>query len=75
MLKVERPVDLVAYVGEKLGPSDWVLVDQERIDKFAAATLDQAWFHVDPERAARDMPGGRTIAHGFLTLSLFCPHD
>jgi acyl dehydratase len=58
-------------VGEKLGHSDWVLVDQERIDQFAAATLDQAWFHVDPERAARDMPGEHTIAHGFLTLSLF----
>ena len=71
MLTVERPVDLVAYVGKKLGTSDWVLVDQERIDKFAAATLDEAWFHVDPERSARDMPGGRTIAHGFLTLSLF----
>ena len=71
MLTVERPVDFVAYVGKKLGTSDWVLVDQAMIDKFAAATLDEAWFHVDPERSARDMPGGRTIAHGFLTLSLF----
>jgi acyl dehydratase len=60
MLTVERPVDLVAYVGEKLGASDWVLVDQAMIDKFAAATLDEAWFHVDPERSARDMPGGRS---------------
>jgi acyl dehydratase len=71
MLTVERPVDLVAHIGKKLGPSEWVLIDQERIDKFAAATLDEAWFHVDPERSAREMPGGRPIAHGFLTLSLF----
>ena len=71
MLTVERPVDLIAHIGKKLGPSEWVLVDQERIDKFASATLDEAWFHVDPERSAREMPGGRPIAHGFLTLSLF----
>jgi acyl dehydratase len=71
MLTVERPVDLVAYAGKKLGTSDWVLVDQEMINAYAAVTGDKSWFHVDPERARREMPGGQTIAHGFLTLSLY----
>ena len=73
MLTVERPVDLVAYAGKKLGTSDWVLVDQEMINAYAAVTGDKSWFHVDPERARREMPGGQTIAHGFLTLSLYAP--
>src|SRR5262245_28049881 len=71
MLSVERPVDLVPYVGRDLGTSDWVLVDQAMIDAFGKVTGDMSWFHVDPERARSEMPGGRTIAHGFLTLSLF----
>jgi acyl dehydratase len=71
MLNVDRPTDLVAFVGQKLGTSEWVLVDQAMIDAFGQVTGDTSWFHVDPERARRDMPGGRTIAHGFLTLSLF----
>jgi acyl dehydratase len=70
MLSVERPADLIAYAGQKLGTSDWVVIDQTMIDAFAEATGDKSWFHVDPERAKREMPGGRTIAHGFLTLSL-----
>jgi len=70
MLSVERPTDLIAYAGQKLGTSDWVLIDQAMIDAFAEATGDKSWFHVDPERAKREMPGGHTIAHGFLTLSL-----
>jgi acyl dehydratase len=70
MLEVERAGDLVGYVGRTVGVSDWLTVDQAMIDAFAAATGDHQWIHVDPERAARDMPGGRTIAHGFLTLSL-----
>ena len=53
-----------------MGLSDWIVVDQERIDKFAAATDDFQWIHVDPERAAKEFPGGKTIAHGYLTLSL-----
>jgi acyl dehydratase len=73
MLTVERPVDLVAYTGQKLGTSDWVLVDQEMINAYGAITGDRSWFHVDPERARREMPGGQTIAHGFLTLSLYAP--
>jgi acyl dehydratase len=71
MLNVDRPTDLVAFVGQKLGTSDWVLIDQAMIDAFGQVTGDTSWFHVDPERARREMPGGRTIAHGFLTLSLF----
>jgi acyl dehydratase len=55
--------------GEHLGVSDWVTVDQTMIDTFAEATGDHQWIHVDPERAASG-PFGRTIAHGFLTLSL-----
>jgi acyl dehydratase len=50
--------------------SDWLPIDQARIDAFSDATGDHQWIHVDPERAARELPGGRTIAHGFLTLSL-----
>jgi acyl dehydratase len=62
--------ELRAIVGTHLGVSDWMLVDQARIDDFADATLDHQWIHVDTERAARDLPCGATIAHGFLTLSL-----
>lgn len=57
-------------LGEELGPSDWVKIEQERIDAFADATGDHQWIHVDVERAARELPEGRTFAHGFLTLSL-----
>jgi acyl dehydratase len=70
MLEIERPADLAAYVGKQIGTSDWFTVDQAIIDKFAEATGDHQWIHVDVERAKREMPGGRTIAHGFLTLSL-----
>lgn len=61
--------DLRASVGEHLGYSEWLTVDQQRIDRFADATDDHQWIHVDPERAA-DGPYGTTIAHGFLTLAL-----
>jgi acyl dehydratase len=61
--------DLQALVGQSLGTSDWITVDQRRIDLFADATGDHQWIHVDPERAAKG-PFGTTIAHGFLTLSL-----
>src|SRR5713226_1471807 len=69
-LKVEYPKDLLKLVGRELGPSEWVTVDQAMIDKFADATGDHQWIHVDVERAKREMPGGKTIAHGYLTLSL-----
>ncbi|WP_418316646.1 MaoC family dehydratase [Piscinibacter sakaiensis] len=61
--------DLQALVGEHLGDSDWITIDQQRIDLFAQATGDHQWIHVDPQRAAAG-PFGATIAHGFLTLSL-----
>ena len=70
MIELERPADLAQYVGEEIGVSDWLTVDQALIDKFADATGDHQWIHVDVERAKKDMPGGKTIAHGFLTLSL-----
>jgi len=69
-LTVETPHDLIAHVGEEFGPSDWMTVDQAMIDKFADATGDHQWIHVDVERAKREMPGGKTIAHGYLTLCL-----
>ena len=61
--------DLKAAVGEQLGYSDWLEVDQKQIDLFAEATGDHQWIHVDPEKAASG-PFGTTIAHGYLTLSL-----
>ena len=70
MLEVEKPQDLLQHVGEQLGPSEWLTVTQEMIDKFADATGDHQWIHVDVERAKKEMPGGKTIAHGYLTLSL-----
>ena len=70
MLKVEKPQDLLEHVGQELGPSEWLTVTQEMIDKFADATGDHQWIHVDVERARKEMPGGKTIAHGYLTLSL-----
>jgi acyl dehydratase len=70
MLKVETPKDLLGLVGKTLGPSEWITVDQGIINQFAEATGDHQWIHVDVERAKREMPGGKTIAHGYLTLSL-----
>ena len=70
MLELERPGDLAQYIGKEIGISDWFIVDQAIIDKFADATGDHQWIHVDVERAKREMPGGKTIAHGYLTLSL-----
>ncbi|HAF91457.1 MAG TPA: dehydratase, partial [Pseudomonas sp.] len=57
------------YIGKELGHSDWLTVDQERVDRFADCTGDHQFIHVDPERA-RETPFGGTIAHGFLSLSL-----
>jgi acyl dehydratase len=62
--------EMKSLVGQELGVSDWIEVDQDRIDKFADATGDHQWIHVDVERAKKDMPGGKTIAHGYLTISL-----
>jgi len=62
--------DAKALEGQEVGVSDWVVIDQHRIDQFAEATGDYQWIHVDTERAARELPDGKTIGHGYLTLSL-----
>jgi acyl dehydratase len=65
--------DLAKHVGEEIGVSSWILLDQNRINEFAHCTGDHQWIHLDAERAAREGPFGGTIAHGFLTLSLIAP--
>ena len=65
--------EFAAHLGEQLGCSEWLQVDQERINMFADATLDHQWIHVDVERAKKESPYKSTIAHGYLTLSLL-PH-
>ena len=72
-LTVNSYEELAARLGEKIGESEWLLVDQERINLFADATLDHQWIHVEPERAKVESPYKSTIAHGYLTLSLL-PH-
>ena len=62
--------ELRALTGEEIGVSEWLTIDQKMIDAFAAATGDQQWIHVDPARAKTESPYGRTVAHGFLTLTL-----
>ena len=65
----DNPAALLGAVGQQLGHSDWLEIDQARIDMFADATGDHQWIHVDPDKAAGG-PFGKTIAHGYLTLSL-----
>jgi acyl dehydratase len=62
--------DLPSLAGQEIGASDWVEISQDRINKFADATGDHQWIHVDTERAAKELPTKSTIAHGYLTLSL-----
>jgi acyl dehydratase len=62
--------DIKSAVGIEIGASDWIEITQDRINKFAEATCDEQWIHVDQERALKELPGGRTIAHGLLSLSL-----
>lgn len=62
--------DAKALENVEVGVSDWITVDQQMINRFAEATGDHQWIHVDEERAARELPDGKTIAHGYLTLSL-----
>jgi acyl dehydratase len=62
--------EVKAAVGTEVGVSDWVEVTQERIDRFAEATGDDQWIHVDVDRVSRELPGRTTIAHGLLTLGL-----
>ena len=61
------------HIGQELGVSDWVTIDQSRIDTFASCTGDQQWIHVDVERAQRESPYGGPVAHGYLTLSMVAP--
>jgi len=68
--RIESIEDGKALEGEEVGLSDWVVIDQHRVDQFAEATGDYQWIHVDTERAAREMPNGQTISHGYLTLAL-----
>lgn len=70
MLVVDTPAALAAHVGKTIGVSAWRSVDQKTIALFADATRDHQWIHVDVERARRETPGGTTIAHGYLLLSL-----
>ncbi len=69
MKRYAHLADLEPLVGQEIGASAWLVVDQARIDRFAEATGDRQWIHVDPVRAAAG-PFGTTIAHGYLTLSL-----
>ena len=62
--------EMRSLVGDEIGVSEWIDVSQEKIDLFAEATGDFQWIHVDVERAKAEMPGGKTIAHGYFTLSL-----
>jgi len=65
----DNPAALLGAVGESFGPTDWIAIEQDRIDLFAQATDDHQWIHIDPDRA-KDGPFGGTIAHGYLTMSL-----
>ena len=68
-----KAADLGAHLGQEIGVSSWITVDQQRIDEFAHCTGDHQWIHVDVERSAKESPFGTTVAHGFLTLSLLAP--
>jgi acyl dehydratase len=70
VLHLKSPLGFADVVGTEFGPGRWVTLDQDLIDRFAETTGDTIWYHTDPERARRELPGGRTIAHGLLTLSL-----
>src|SRR5713226_9105708 len=69
-LVVETVLSLKEFVGREIAVTDWLTMTQDRIDRFAEATEDRQWIHVDRERAQRESPYRTTIAHGFLTLSL-----
>jgi acyl dehydratase len=70
VLVVENPQSLKELIGKEIGVTEWFRVTQERIEKFAEATEDRQWIHLDEARAIKESPYGATIAHGFLTLSL-----
>jgi acyl dehydratase len=62
--------EIKSAVGQEIGVSEWVEITQDRINLFAGATCDEQWIHIDQERAEKELPGGRTLAHGLLSLSL-----
>ena len=68
MLHIVKPDEIESVIGKDLGASEWMVIDQNRIDKFADATMDHQFIHVDPKQAEPIF--GSTIAHGFLSLSL-----
>lgn len=70
MIELETFADYAKYVDFQFEPSPWLVVTQEMINRFAEVTLDHNWYHVDEVRARAELPGGKTIAHGLLTLSL-----
>ena len=70
MVIIQSPSEIQNYIDKPLTPSDWYHVTQEKINKFADATSDHQWIHVDEERAKIEMPDGKTIAHGYYMVSL-----
>lgn len=70
MLILPTPARFIDHVGQRLGTSEWFTIEQHHIDDFARVSGDDFWIHVDTERASREMPGGKTIAHGLFVLSL-----
>lgn len=70
-LEIDHLSQLKEFEGREAPATEWFVITQDRIQKFAEVTEDQQWIHIDAERAARESPFGGTVAHGFLTLSLF----
>jgi acyl dehydratase len=70
MIIIKDHAEFESHLGQELGISDWHIITQQQIDKFADATIDHQWIHTDPEKAKNEGPFGGTIAHGYLTVSL-----
>ena len=70
MVIIESPSEIENFIDKPLTPSEWYHVTQERINDFADATSDHQWIHIDEERAKKEMPNGKTIAHGYFMVSL-----
>ncbi len=70
MIVISNPSEIKNFINKPLTPSEWYHVTQEKINKFAEATSDHQWIHIDEERAKKEMPDGKTIAHGYYMVSL-----
>ena len=70
MVIIEHPSEIESFIDKPLTPSEWYHVTQEKINNFAEATSDHQWIHIDEERAKKEMPDGKTIAHGYFMVSL-----